>query len=97
MRVESMFPIVQRDAVRDQFADVFTGIFSQQLIKRINGGRVSAVEVLLATSASRNLIRQGKYVQLPSIMLSGKSLGMQTMQAAVQKLIDCRIIQPLDK
>ena len=97
MRIESMFSIEQRDSVRDQFADVFTGIFSQQLIKRINGGRVSAVEVLLATSASRNLIRQGKYVQLPSIMLSGKSLGMQTMQAAVQKLIDCRIIQPLDK
>ena len=86
MRVESMFPIVQRDAVRDQFADVFTGIFSQQLLPKVGGGRVSATEVLLSTSASDNLIRQGKYVQLPSVMLSGKALGMQTMQVALQKL-----------
>ena len=86
MRVESLFPIVQRDAVRDQFADVFIGIFSQQLLPKIGGGRVSATEVLLSTSASVNLIRQGKYVQLPSVMLSGKALGMQTMQVAIQKL-----------
>ena len=86
MRVESMFPISQRDAIRDQFADVFTGIFSQQLLPKTGGGRVSATEVLLSTSASANLIRQGKYVQLPSVMLSGKALGMQTMQTAIQKL-----------
>ena len=92
MRIESMFPIVQRDSVRDQFADVFTGIFSQQLLPKVKGGRVCAVEVLLSTSASANLIRQGKYVQLPTVMLSGKSLGMQTMQVAVQKLIDSHLI-----
>ena len=92
MRVESMFPMVQRDAVRDQFADVFTGIFSQQLIPKVGGGRVSATEVLLSTSASANLIRQGKYVQLSSVMLSGKLLGMQTMQSALQKLSDAHII-----
>ena len=86
MRVESMFPIVQRDAVRDIFADVFTGIFSQQLLPKIGGGRVSATEVLLSTSASANLIRQGKYIQLPSVMLSGKALGMQTMQTAIAKI-----------
>ena len=86
MRVESKFPIVQRDAVRDQFADVFTGIFSQQLLPKIGGGRVSATEVLLSTSASANLIRQGKYIQLPSVMLSGKALGMQTMQTAITKI-----------
>ncbi len=93
MRVESMFAINQRDAIRDQFADVFTGIFSQQLLPKVNGGRISATEVLLATAASKNLIRQGKYVQLPSIMLSGKSLGMQTMQNAIQKLIESHLIK----
>ena len=92
MRVESMFPIIQRDAVRDQFADVFTGIFSQQLLPKVGGGRISATEILLSTPASANLIRQGKYIQLPSVMLSGKSLGMQTMQAAIQKLKDSHII-----
>ena len=92
LRIESMFPIVQRDAVRDQFADVFKGIFSQQLLKKIGGGRVSATEILLSTSASANLIRQGKYIQLSSVMLSGKSLGMQTMKDAIQKLSDSHII-----
>ena len=93
MRVESMFPIVQRDAVRDIFADVFTGIFSQQLLPKIGGGRISATEVLLSTSASTNLIRQGKYIQLPSVMLSGKSLGMQTMQSVLQRLSDSRLVK----
>ena len=95
MRVESMFSIDQRDSVRDLFSDVFIGIFSQQLIKKIGGGRVSATEVLLATAASRNLIRQGKYIQLASTMMSGKSLGMQTMETALQKLIDSKIINKI--
>ena len=92
MRIESMFPIVQRDAVRDQFADVFTGIFSQQLLPKIGGGRVNATEILLSTSASKNLIRQGKYIQLPSVMLSGKNLGMITMNDAIKKLSDAHVI-----
>ena len=86
MRVESMFPITQRDAVRDQFAEVFTGIFSQQLLPKIGGGRVSATEVLLSTPASSNLIRQGKYIQLASVMLSSKALGMQTIESAIAAL-----------
>lgn len=86
MRIESMFPISQRDSVRDQFADVFKGIFSQQLLRCRNGGRISATEILLSTPASANLIRQGKYIQLPSVILSGKSLGMQSMNDAIQKL-----------
>ena len=93
MRVESMFPILQRDAIRDQFADVFIGIFSQQLLPKVGGGRISATEVLLSNSASANLIRQGKYIQLPSVMLSGKAAGMQTMQSALQKLSDARLIK----
>ena len=85
MRVESLFPIDRRDAVRDQFADIFTAIVSQQLLKNQRGERVCAAEVLLATPASRALIRQGKYVQLESVMMSGRALGMQTMQDAVER------------
>ena len=95
MRIESMFAIEQRDAIRDQFADVFTGILSQQLIKKINGGRVSAAEVLISTSATSNLIRQGKYMQLSSVMMSSRNLGMQTMEAAVQKLIAAKQISAI--
>ena len=86
MRVEGMFPAGQRDVVREQFASVFTGIFSQQLLPAKDGGRVCAVEVLLATAAARNIIRQGKYPQLDSVMMGGRECGMQTRQMAWKSL-----------
>ena len=85
MRVETMFPLVQRDAIRDLFADEFSAIISQQLVKTSNG-RTCAAEVLIACPAARSLIRQGKYVQLPNVMLSGRAQGMQTMDAALKQL-----------
>ena len=90
MRVESLFPLRQRDAVRDRFADVFTGIFSQCLLPSVSGSRVCATEVLLATPASRNLIRQGKYHQLASVMMS--SPDMNTMEQSLDLLIRQRKI-----
>ena len=86
MRVETMFPLVQRDAIRDLFADEFSAIISQQLLKKSDGGRVCAAEVLLANPAARSLVRQGKYLQLPTVMLSNQAQGMQTMDAAIKKL-----------
>ena len=83
MRVETMFPLVQRDAIRDLFADEFSAIISQQLVKTANG-RTCAAEVLLANPAARSLIRQGKYVQLPNVMMSGRAQGMQTMDTALK-------------
>ena len=86
MRVETMFPLVQRDAIRDLFADEFSTIISQQLLKKSDGGRICAAEVLIANPASRSLIRQGKYVQLPTVMMSNQAIGMQTMEMAIKKL-----------
>lgn len=83
MRVETMFPLVQRDAIRDLFADEFSAIISQQLVKTSSGRRCAA-EVLLANPAARSLIRQGKYVQLPNVMMSGRAQGMQTMEFALK-------------
>ena len=85
MRVETMFPLVQRDAIRDLFADEFSAIISQQLVKTSSGRRCAA-EVLIANPAARSLIRQGKYVQLPNVMMSGRAQGMQTMDAALKQL-----------
>lgn len=85
MRVETMFPLVQRDAIRDLFADEFSAIISQQLVKTSNG-RTCAAEVLLANPAARSLIRQGKYVQLPNVMMSGRAQGMQTMEFALKAI-----------
>ena len=83
MRVETMFPLVQRDAIRDLFADEFSAIISQQLVKTARG-RTCAAEVLLANPAARSLIRQGKYVQLQNVMMSGRAQGMQTMELALK-------------
>ena len=85
MRVETMFPLVQRDAIRDLFADEFSTIISQQLVKTSSGRRCAA-EVLIANPAARSLIRQGKYVQLPNVMMSGRAQGMQTMETALKQL-----------
>jgi len=85
MRVETMFPLVQRDAIRDLFADEFSAIISQQLVKTSNGRRCAA-EVLIANPAARSLIRQGKYLQLPNVILSGRELGMQTMNNALKAI-----------
>ena len=85
MRIETMFPLVQRDSIRDLFADQFTAIISQQLVKTASG-RKCAAEILLANPASRSLIRQGKYLQLPTVMMSNQNQGMQTMEMALKNL-----------
>lgn len=85
-RVETMFPLVQRDAIRDLFADEFSAIISQQLVKMPSGRRTCAAEVLIANPASRALIRQGKYIQLANVMMSGRTQGMQTMNSALKEL-----------
>ena len=82
LRVESMFPADVRDAVRAQFADAVTGIFAQRLLPRKGGGRAAVFEALCATAAVRNILRQGNYSQLVSVMMSGAAQGMQTAEMA---------------
>lgn len=82
LRVEGMFPPDVRDTVRAQFADVLIGIFAQRLLPRKGGGRVAIFEALSATTAVRNILRQGNYGQLASVMMSGAAQGMQTAEMA---------------
>jgi len=82
LRVESMFPADVRDAVRGAFADTVTGIFAQRLLPCTSGGRVAVIEALCVTPAVRNMIRQGHYAQLDSVMMSGAAQGMQTAAMA---------------
>ncbi|MBQ7515216.1 MAG: PilT/PilU family type 4a pilus ATPase [Schwartzia sp.] len=86
LRIESFFPPEQQLRVRYQLAAVLGLIVSQRLLPAAGGGRVCAAEVLAATAAVRNLIRQGKVQQLPSAMLSGAEQGMVTMNRAVEQL-----------
>jgi twitching motility protein PilT len=65
------------------------GVVSQQLLKRADGGgRVAALEILINTPATANLIRQGKLDQLETAMQSGGQFGMRTMDSAIQQLLD---------
>ena len=86
MRVESMFSQDVRDAVRAQFADAVTVIAAQYLLPRVGGGRAAVFETLAATPTVRNILRQGNYSQLVSVMMSGAAQGMQTAEMAENAL-----------
>ncbi len=86
LRVEGFFPLAERDIVRSGLADVLAGIYAQRLIPAAAGGRTAITEVLLPLPAVRGLLRQGKYTQLPSVMLSHQREGMRTFTVAADEL-----------
>ena len=86
LRGEGLFPLGEQAQVRAQFAEVLTGVFAQRLLPGVGGGRVNLTEVLLAVPAVRSLLRQGKYNQLGSVMLSHGRQGMQTADMALDAL-----------
>jgi twitching motility protein PilT len=67
-------------------------VVSQTLLKRRNGGRVAAYEIMRCTSAIRNLIRGDKVAQIYSAIQSGQSVGMQTMDQCLQSLFEKELI-----
>ncbi|MBU7008774.1 type IV pilus twitching motility protein PilT [Phosphitispora fastidiosa] len=86
-RIIDVFPPYQQNQVRVQLALILEGIIAQTLLPRVDGkGRVAAVEVLVANSAVRNLIREGKTHQLPTIIQSSLKIGMQTMDYSLRDL-----------
>lgn len=87
-RVIDVFPPHQQGQVRSQLAGVLQGVVCQTLVKRASGrGRVVATEVLVATPAIANLIREGKTYQVHSMMQAGRGLGMHTMDQHLAELV----------
>ena len=87
-RMIDVFPAFQQQQVRAQLATALQGVVCQTLCKRADGpGRAVATEVLLATAAIRNLIREGKTHQIYSAMQAGSSLGMHTMDQHLAELV----------
>ena len=87
-RIIDVFPSEQQGQVRVQLSVALQGIITQQLLPTADGaGRVAACEVLLATPAIRNLIREGKTHQIYSALQTGANIGMQTMDAALATLV----------
>jgi len=83
-RVIEVFPADQQAQIRATLADALRAVISQTLFKRIDQkGRVAALEILIATHAVRNLVREGKTFQIPSVIQTGKKFGMQSLDDAI--------------
>ncbi len=86
-RMIDVFPPHQQPQIRSQLANILMAICSQRLIPTIGGGRVAAAEILVATPAVRNIIREGKSHQLEAVIQTGAEFGMQSMDKTLVSLI----------
>jgi len=92
-RIIDVFPAGDKDMVRAMLAGSLQGVIAQTLLKRADGkGRVAAFEILLGTTAVRNLIRENKVPQIYSMMQVGSDVGMQTMADAMDILVEKEIV-----
>ena len=78
-RVVDVFPPDQQDQIKVQLASSLEAVVAQQLMPMLGGGRIAAIEIMIATSAVRNLIREGKTYQITSAIETGAQYGMQPM------------------
>ncbi len=95
-RVIDQFPTDRQEQIRMMLSESLRGVVSQTLCKKIGGGRVPALEILLVPGSVSNLIREGKTFQIPSIMQTGRASGMQTMNDALLDLVKKKIVAPED-
>lgn len=86
-RIIDVFPPHQQQQVRMQLANVLLGVISQRLLPRVQGGRVLATEIMIANSAVRNTIREGKTHQLPNIIQTSASEGMIALDKVLAELV----------
>lgn len=86
-RMIDVFPPHQQAQIRTELSNILMAICSQRLIPTIGGGRIAAAEVLIATSAVRNIIREGKSHQLEAVIQTGAQYGMQGMDKTLAMLV----------
>lgn len=91
-RIIDVFPTGDKGMIRAMLASSLQGVIAQTLLKRQEGGRVGAYEILVGTNAVRNLIRENQIPQLFSMMQTGSRYGMITMEDAIQDLYEAEII-----
>lgn len=86
-RMIDVFPPHQQPQIRAQLSNILMAICSQRLIPVVGGGRVAAAEILVATPAVRNIIREGKSHQLDAVIQTGSEFGMQSLDETLVKMI----------
>ena len=95
-RVIDQFPADRQSQIRVMLSESLKAVISQTLCKKIGGGRVPALEVLMVTTAVANLIREGKTFQILSAMQTAKGIGMCVMNESLLELVKKKIVDPKD-
>jgi twitching motility protein PilT len=95
-RIIDQFPADRQSQVRQMLAESLRGVIAQTLCKKIGGGRVAAYEILIGNAAVRNMIRTSKTFQLPSVMQTGKDVGMLMMNDSLLELVKDKKVEPLE-
>ncbi|MEP7382270.1 MAG: type IV pilus twitching motility protein PilT [Gemmatimonadota bacterium] len=93
-RIIDQFPADRQEQIRAMLAESLKGVIAQTLCRKIGGGRVAAMEVLLTTAAVTNLIRESKTFQIPSVMQTSRRLGMITLNDALVDLVEKEKVEP---
>jgi twitching motility protein PilT len=93
-RVIDQFSADRQAQIRVMLSESLKGVISQTLCKKIGGGRVAALEILIVTSAISNLIRESKTFQVQSMMQVGKNIGMVTLNDALMDLVTKKLVAP---
>jgi twitching motility protein PilT len=91
-RVIDVFPAEEKSMVRSQLSESLQAVISQTLLKRANGGRVAAHEIMIGVPAIRNLIREDKVAQMYSAIQTGAGHGMSTLDQSLEELVSKRVI-----
>ncbi|WP_288371310.1 type IV pilus twitching motility protein PilT [uncultured Marinobacter sp.] len=91
-RVVDVFPAEEKSMVRSMLSESLQAVISQTLMKKMGGGRIAAHEIMIGTPAIRNLIREDKIAQMYSSIQTGGSLGMQTLDQCLERLLQKGLI-----
>ena len=92
-RVVDVFPAEEKSMIRSMLSESLEAVISQNLLKKVNGGRVAAHEIMIGTPAIRNLIREGKVAQMYSAIQTGGAMGMQTLDQCLADLVHKNMIK----
>ncbi|MGQ4275455.1 type IV pilus twitching motility protein PilT [Pseudidiomarina sp. E22-M8] len=95
-RIIDVFPGDEKPMVRSMLSESLRAVISQTLLKRVGGGRVAAHEIMIATSAIKNLIREDKVAQMYSSIQTGASHGMQTLDQGLLNLLNQGLVARID-
>jgi len=93
-RIIDQFPADRQAQIRTMLSSSLKGVIAQTLLKKKEGGRIAALEILVVNSGISNIIREGKTHQIPSLMQTGKKLGMQTLNDVLFDFVNRDIVEP---